>query len=831
ELIDTMTRSFEDAARSITDGNRPNSKETNLVKNDQRKIQIASGHLRGMAAKWYKDNRDEIIYWKRDGAAENSFHALLVTFFTTPEKQHKWQLELNTLAQGRNEKVDAYATKFKKLLSRVDPLPESYTCECSLGGLKGKTATFVAVTSPRDLNEAIVAARKVEAGDYYSTHTSETTQSTDKKDELIEALVKQVQQLSVNYVALNNKKEKDIPEPERRCDNYREPRREIVCYGCGEMGHIARYSDEPEKKLRLQAESRWKNRLRQRRDEEPPLVDLNNTPDLMEEDEFRPILKPRRRRELSIVDKLAPYNIAQDLLNAPANVTYGQMLQYETNNGIWPRLFEGQSPPKKLRLWRCCKHNDQETLGQAPFEDRSTLDHGNRINRRNSTFGNGLVPEGPSKNPLRRATKGVSYEWGNQQQDAFEKLKEHLISAPILRYPDFDKTFYLHTDASGTGLGAVLAQKGEKNKEHVISYASRSLSKAERNYSATESECLATVRGGDGPFGVKMAADFEIEGKKSPVDPTSATLQLYDRTPSSLETNESKKNNETPIVIRPPDEWDEELETEEETYTTLAEGQVGRNWDDYEDKSGDETYDPGYSHNYHLGAGEAWWDLTEEEEYGLKERECIYLLENILAEPERGEDPYHRLDENLPRPSRNEVRRIMEEANGWYEEEVVAFLATTWDESEIDEELNGGEPITNSDTDDRQFDPYDDEKYVGEPYKKEVRYTMILESIVLEAREADLASTDDKEDNDPSPIDKNEEKEHIRCAKEELNRIHDSNPSEIKRHRDSLGNAVVIIQEIEELRECQGRIGKLKEKKRILKPDDKPNPAQVVGVL
>ncbi|CAG8565173.1 17718_t:CDS:2, partial [Cetraspora pellucida] len=127
-----------------------------------------------------------------------------------------------------------------------------------------------------------------EAEDYYSTHTSETARSTDKKDELIEALVKQVQQLSVYYVVLNDKKEKDIPEPERCCDNYQEPRREIICYGCREMGHIAReirrlaqvrrvnyivqdkdelytlekrkpqfQADEPKKRPRLQAESRW----------------------------------------------------------------------------------------------------------------------------------------------------------------------------------------------------------------------------------------------------------------------------------------------------------------------------------------------------------------------------------------------------------------------------------------------------------------------------------------------------------------------------------------------------------------------------------------------
>ncbi|CAG8752898.1 19723_t:CDS:1 [Cetraspora pellucida] len=117
----------------------------------------------------------------------------------------------------------------------------------------------------------------------------------------------------------------------------------------------------------------------------------------------------------------------------------------------------------------------------------------------------------------------------------------------------------------------------------------------------------------------------------------------------SLKGDESKKNSKTLIEERPPDEWDEGLEMKEETYTTLAEGQVGGNWNDYKEESEDEMYDYGYSHNYHLGAEEVWWDLTEEEEYGIKERECLYLLENILAEPESEKDPYNCLTE----PSRS----------------------------------------------------------------------------------------------------------------------------------------------------------------------------------
>lgn len=96
--------------------------------------------------------------------------------------------------------------------------------------------------------------------------------------------------------------------------------------------------------------------------------------------------------------------------------------------------------------------------------------------------------------PLYRLLKkNVPYVWEKGQHDAFETLKTHLTSPPILAYPNFEKPFILYTDASTFALGAILSQKGEDNKVHVIAYASRTLNKHERNYSITELECLAVV--------------------------------------------------------------------------------------------------------------------------------------------------------------------------------------------------------------------------------------------------------------------------------------------------------------------------------------------------
>ncbi|CAB0040714.1 unnamed protein product [Trichogramma brassicae] len=86
--------------------------------------------------------------------------------------------------------------------------------------------------------------------------------------------------------------------------------------------------------------------------------------------------------------------------------------------------------------------------------------------------------------------KNVRWTWGETQEKAFNTLKEHLIKAPILACPNFSEMFILQTDASNDGLGAVLTQNID-GKERVIAYASRTLNKAEKNYSATEKECLA----------------------------------------------------------------------------------------------------------------------------------------------------------------------------------------------------------------------------------------------------------------------------------------------------------------------------------------------------
>ena len=86
----------------------------------------------------------------------------------------------------------------------------------------------------------------------------------------------------------------------------------------------------------------------------------------------------------------------------------------------------------------------------------------------------------------------VPFQWTERQQEAFDLLKEKLTTPPILAYPKFDQEFILFTDASDTAIGCVLSQM-VGGKEVVVAYGSRTLNKAERNYSTVEKECLAVV--------------------------------------------------------------------------------------------------------------------------------------------------------------------------------------------------------------------------------------------------------------------------------------------------------------------------------------------------
>ena len=86
--------------------------------------------------------------------------------------------------------------------------------------------------------------------------------------------------------------------------------------------------------------------------------------------------------------------------------------------------------------------------------------------------------------------KKAAIQWDSRCQQAFDDLKRLCTTMPILAYIDFTQPFKLHTDACGSGLGAVFYMTCEDGTDAVIAYASRSLTKAESHYHAHKLEFL-----------------------------------------------------------------------------------------------------------------------------------------------------------------------------------------------------------------------------------------------------------------------------------------------------------------------------------------------------
>ncbi|GJU37901.1 putative reverse transcriptase domain-containing protein [Tanacetum coccineum] len=84
--------------------------------------------------------------------------------------------------------------------------------------------------------------------------------------------------------------------------------------------------------------------------------------------------------------------------------------------------------------------------------------------------------------------KSKTFDWGEEQENAFQTLKDKLYNAPVLALPDGPEDFVVYCNASGLGLGCVLMQRNK-----VIAYASRQLKIHEKNYTTHDLELGAVV--------------------------------------------------------------------------------------------------------------------------------------------------------------------------------------------------------------------------------------------------------------------------------------------------------------------------------------------------
>lgn len=101
----------------------------------------------------------------------------------------------------------------------------------------------------------------------------------------------------------------------------------------------------------------------------------------------------------------------------------------------------------------------------------------------------------PMQDLLKGGGKTRKLAWEENTIKCFEKMKEKLVSAPLLQPPDFSKEFIVSCDASDDCIGGVLSQyvDDESKVDKPIAYVSRKLRGPELNYTVTEKECLVAV--------------------------------------------------------------------------------------------------------------------------------------------------------------------------------------------------------------------------------------------------------------------------------------------------------------------------------------------------
>ena len=91
--------------------------------------------------------------------------------------------------------------------------------------------------------------------------------------------------------------------------------------------------------------------------------------------------------------------------------------------------------------------------------------------------------------PLSKLTSNkVPFKWTEEQQTAFDDMKNMIARETLLAYPNFNLPFHIHTDASDVQLGTCISQEGKP-----IAFYSRKLNPAQTRYTTTEQELLSIV--------------------------------------------------------------------------------------------------------------------------------------------------------------------------------------------------------------------------------------------------------------------------------------------------------------------------------------------------
>ncbi|GJT70127.1 putative reverse transcriptase domain-containing protein [Tanacetum coccineum] len=142
-----------------------------------------------------------------------------------------------------------------------------------------------------------------------------------------------------------------------------------------------------------------------------------------------------------------------------------------------------------------------------------------------------------AKSMTKLTQKGIKFDWGEKEENAFQLIKQKLCSAPILALPEGSKDFVVYCDASHKGLGVVLMQR-----EKVIAYASRQLKVHEKNYTTHDLELGSVV------FALKLWRHY-LYGTRCTVFTDHKSLQhILDQ--KELNIGNARKERIEPLRVR-----------------------------------------------------------------------------------------------------------------------------------------------------------------------------------------------------------------------------------------------------------------------------------------
>ena len=154
--------------------------------------------------------------------------------------------------------------------------------------------------------------------------------------------------------------------------------------------------------------------------------------------------------------------------------------------------------------------------------------------------------------PLRQLLKkNTVWIWGDPQQKSFETIKSRLCSTPALAHYNPERTTIIAADASNAGLGAVLIQVQPDGSKRPISFISRSLTDAEKNYAVIEKEALAATWASERFGEYILGTTYTIQTDHKPLVPLLATKELH-KLPPRIQRFRLRLMRYNPDVVHVP---------------------------------------------------------------------------------------------------------------------------------------------------------------------------------------------------------------------------------------------------------------------------------------